>query len=139
MLVAAFMLVISVAAMVQFAVFTWRAGLLRVAAEQLPGESAFIADASGNLLNQGDFADASTMQEICPDLAVATAAPNLTPVRLYHGLLSTLKSVANAIVPSSEFLLWTDREMALCTRYSNVVLSRRLMQNQRAADQMRSF
>lgn len=139
MLVAAFMLVISVAAMVQFAVFTWRAGLLRIAAEQLPGESAFIADASGNLLNQEDFADASTIQEICPDLAVATAAPNLTPVRLYHGFLSAMKSLANAIVPSSEFMLWTDREMALCTRYSNVVLSRRLMQNQRAADQMRSF
>ena len=34
---------------------------------------------------------------------------------------------------------WTHREMALCTRYSNVVLSRRLQQNQRAADQIRSF
>jgi hypothetical protein len=139
MLVAAFMFVISVAAMVQFAVFTWRAGLLRIAAEQLPGESAFIADASGNLLNQEDFADASTIQEICPDLSVATAAPNLTPVRLYHSFLSALKAVGEMVMPAGELGLWTDREMALCTRYSNVVLSRRLMQNQRAADQMRSF
>jgi hypothetical protein len=139
MLVAAFMLVISVAAMVQFAVFTWRAGLLRIAAEQLPSESAFIADASGNLLNQEDFADASTIQEICPDLAVATAAPNLTPVRLYHSFLSALKAAGEMVMPSGELALWTDREMALCTRYSNVVLSRRLIQNQRAADQMRSF
>jgi hypothetical protein len=139
MLVAAFMLVISVAAMVQFAVFTWRAGLLRIAAEQLPGESAFIADASGNLLNQGDFADASSIQEICPDLFEATAGPNLTPVRLYHGFLSALKTISEAIVPSNEVMMWTDREMALCTRYSNVVLSRRLEQNQRAADQLRSF
>jgi hypothetical protein len=133
MLVAAFMLVISVAAMVQFAVFTWRAGLLRVAAEPLPGE------AGDNLLNQNDFEDASTIQEICPALS-ASSVPNLRPVRLYHSVLSALQTVGSFVVPtSSEWLGWTEREMALCTRYSNVVLSRRLQQNQRAAAMMRSY
>jgi hypothetical protein len=132
MLVAAFMLVISVAAMVQFAVFTWRAGLLRVAAEPIPGES-------DNLLNQNDFADASSIQEICPDLSASSAA-NLTPVRLYHSFLSALNAAGSAILPNSgEWLGWTHREMALCARYSNVVLSRRLQHNQRAADLMRSY
>jgi hypothetical protein len=138
MLVAAFMLVISVAAMVQFAVFTWRAGLLRVAATPLPGESAQIACVSDNLLNQNDFADASTIQAICPDLSEASAE-SLAPVRLYHSFLEALQAVGNAIVPSSEMMGWTQREMALCTRYSNVVLSRRLQHNQRAADQLRGF
>jgi hypothetical protein len=138
MLVAAFMLVISVAAMVQFAVFTWRAGLLRVAAEPLPGEAGSVAN-SDNLLNQNDFADASTIQEICPALSTTSAA-SLTPVKLYHSFLSAINSIGAAILPESgEWLSWTEREMALCTRYSNVVLSRRLQQNQRAADMMRSY
>ncbi|MGC2719354.1 MAG: hypothetical protein WA209_07180 [Candidatus Acidiferrales bacterium] len=138
MLVAAFMLVISVAAMVQFAVFTWRAGLLRLAAEPLAGEAG-VAEKADNLLNQNDFADASTIQEICPALS-ATSAASLTPVRLYHSLLSVVNSIGAAILPTpGEWLGWTEREMALCTRYSNVVLSRRLEQNQRAADLMRSY
>ncbi len=138
MLVAAFMLVISVAAMVQFAVFTWRAGLLRVAAEPIPGEAGSASN-SDNLLNQNDFADASTIQEICPALS-ATSAASLTPVKLYHSFLSAINSIGAALLPSSgEWLGWTEREMALCTRYSNVVLSRRLQQNQRAADMMRSY
>jgi hypothetical protein len=135
MLVAAFMLVISVAAMVQFAVFTWRAGLLRVAAEAVPGEAV----GSDNLLNQNDFEDASTIQEICPSLSAASV-PNLTPVRLYHNFLAAIQTLGSYVVPtSSDWLGWTEREMALCTRYSNVVLSRRLEQNQRAAAMMRSF
>jgi hypothetical protein len=136
MLVAAFMLVISVAAMVQFAVFTWRAGLLRVAAEALPGEAP---GADGNLLNQNDFQDASTIQEICPSLS-ASSVSNLRPVRLYHSFLAAVNALGSLLVPTSlDWLGWTEREMALCTRYSNVVLSRRLQQNQRAAAIMRSF
>lgn len=136
MLVAAFMFVISIAAMVQFAVFTWRAGLLRVAGEALPGETA---GADSNLLNQNDFQDASSIQEICPSLS-ASSVPNLKPVRLYHNFLSAVNAVGSFLVPtSSDWLGWTEREMALCTRYSNVVLSRRLQQNQRQAAMMRSF
>jgi hypothetical protein len=139
MLVAAFMLVISVAAMVQFAVFTWRAGLLRVAAEPMPSDVNAASKNSDNLLNQNDFADASTIQAICPDLSASSAA-NLTPVRLYHGFLSAVNALGSAILPApGEWLGWTEREMALCTRYSNVVLSRRLEQNQRAADRLRSY
>lgn len=136
MLVAAFMFVISIAAMVQFAVFTWRAGLLRVAAEALPGETS---GADTSLLNRDDFQDASAIHEICPALS-ASSVPNLKPVRLYHNLLSALNALGSFLVPgSSDWLGWTKREMALCTRYSNVVLSRRLQQNQRQAAMMRSF
>jgi len=51
-----------------------------------------------------------------------------------------MNSVARAIIPSSEeWMGWTQREMALCTRYSNVVLSQRLERNQRTADEVRSY
>jgi hypothetical protein len=54
--------------------------------------------------------------------------------------MSGLNSVAATILPSSdEWMGWTQREMALCTRYSNVVLSQRLQRNQRTADEVRSY
>jgi hypothetical protein len=139
MLVAAFILVISVAATVQFAIFTWRAALMRVAAEPLVGDAGSVVSPADNLLNQNDFADASTIQAICPDLSAASAE-SLVSVRLYHSFLSTVNAIGAAILPDSEnWVGWTQREMALCTRYSNVVLSRRLQQNQLAADQLRGF
>lgn len=136
MLVAAFMLVISVAAMVQFAVFSWRAGLLRIAAEPLANQAT---DSSNNLLNQNDFADASSIQKLCPELST-DSGPSLMMVQFYHSLMSGLDSLAAAMMPAgSNPMAWTRQEMALCTRYSNVVLSRRLQVNQLAANQLRSF
>ena len=56
MLIAAFILVISTAALIQFAVFTWRAGLLRVASEPILDQSeADSGKKSRNLLNGKDF------------------------------------------------------------------------------------
>ncbi len=139
MLAAAFILVFSVVAMIQFAVFSWRAGLMRVASQPLASPSASDAAISDNSLNQNDFADVSSVNEICPALS-ASSSFNLTLVRAYHGMLSGMNAVAAAIVPSSEeWMGWTHREMALCTRYSNVVLSQRLHRNQRTANEVRSF
>jgi hypothetical protein len=139
MLTAAFILVFSVAALIQFAVFSWRAGLMRVASQPLASQAGSDAAISDNSLNQNDFADVSSVQEICPALS-ATSGVNLTLVRAYHSLMSGLNSVAATILPSSdEWMGWTQREMALCTRYSNVVLSQRLQRNQRTADEVRSY
>lgn len=139
MLAAAFILVFSVAAMIQFAVFSWRAGLMRVASEPLVNQAVSDAALSDNSLNQNDFADISSIQQICPALSPSSGL-NLSLVRAYHRLLSGLNSLATAIIPSSEeWMGWTHREMALCTRYSNVVLSQRLERNQRTADEVRSY
>ncbi len=131
------MLVISVAAMVQFAVFTWRAGLLRVAAEALPGEAA---GADDNLLNQNDFQDALRhsgdmsfiISIFCVKPEAYTPLPQLPCGREHPRLLPGPDLVGLAgLDPNAR---WHS-----ATRYSNVVLSRRLQQNQRAAAMMRSF
>jgi hypothetical protein len=139
MLIAAFILVMSLAATVQFAVFIWRVGLMRVASEPIL-DSALEAEASVNLLNTQDFAAATAIQGICPDLE-RNPIPKLRTVRLYFSLLRLAKKVGDIIVaPGAQgFGGWTTREMALCTRYATVVLSQRLERNRVLCDEARSF
>ena len=80
MLIAAFILVMSLAATVQFAVFIWRAGLLRVAAEPV-SEPMLAAETSANPLNTNDFASATAVQGLFPDLDT-NAVPKFRAVRL---------------------------------------------------------
>ncbi|MFY9803713.1 MAG: hypothetical protein WA772_12575 [Candidatus Acidiferrales bacterium] len=140
MLIAAFILVISTAAMVQFAVFSWRAGLLRVASKPLLDESAASSEASRNLLNGKDFNEVLARQDLCPNLNTGSA-PSLRPVRIYYSLLRLLHGAANLLVSPGApgFGGWTQREMALCTRYTAVVLSHRVHSNQALAAEVRSF
>ena len=140
MLIAAFILVISTAAMVQFAVFSWRAGLLRVASEPLLDQSEASAEASRNLLNGKDFKEVLARQDLCPDLDTGSA-PSLRPVRMYYSLLRALHGLGSLIVSPGApgFGGWTQREMALCTRYAAVVLSHRVHSNQALAAEVRSF
>jgi hypothetical protein len=139
MLIAAFILVMSLAATVQFAVFIWRVGLMRVAAEPIL-DSALEAEASANLMNTQDFAAAAAIQGICPDLE-RNPIPKLRTVRLYVSLLRLAQKVGDIIVaPGAQgFGGWTTREMALCTRYATVVLSQRLERNRVLCDEARSF
>jgi hypothetical protein len=140
MLIAAFILVISTAAMVQFAVFTWRAGLLRVASEPLVDQSEVSEEVSRNILNGKDFNAILARQDLCPDMETGSA-PSLRPVRIYYTLLRMLHGLGNLVVSPGApgFGGWTQREMALCTRYTAVILSHRVQSNQALAAEVRSF
>lgn len=129
MLIAAFILVISVVAMVQFAMFSWRAGLVRVAAVQFAANGELSPAASRNLLTENDFQDIAAYQELCPELTI-NPAPKLRAVRLYYSLLETMNSLGAS---------WTSREMTLCTRYATVVLAQRLERNQALLAEVRSY
>jgi hypothetical protein len=139
MLIASFILVMSLAATVQFAVFIWRVGLLRVAAQ--PVSESLAVDASVNLLNTNDFAAATAIQGLCPDLEGNSPLPKLRTVRLYFSFLKLAKRAGEFIVAPGApgFGGWTTREMALCTRYATVVLSQRLERNRMLCDEARSF
>jgi hypothetical protein len=140
MFISAFILVICFAAMVQFAVFSWRAGLLRTIATEPIGEQAELtAEISRNLLNGKDFADISSLQGLCPDLK--NARVNLGSVRVYYSFLKAMNRLGDLVVaPGADgFGGWTGREMALCTRYTAAVLSQRLRSNQELAAEVRSY
>jgi hypothetical protein len=67
MLVAIFILVVSLAALIQFAAFTWRAAFLSMATAELPEDLAkYIA------LN--DFEESSAYEKLCPELGTRGGA-----------------------------------------------------------------
>jgi hypothetical protein len=138
MLIAALILVVSLAATVQFAVFIWRVSLLRVAAQ--PVADSTLVEASTSLLNTNDFASATAVQRLCPDLD-DNPLPKLRSIRLYYGFLKLAKKAGDFIVAPGApgFGGWTNREMALCTRYATVVLSQRLERNRLLCDEVRSL
>ena len=140
MLIAILIFVTSLAAMVQFGVFIWRVGLLRVAAQPVP-DSGLAAELSANLLNTNDFAAARAVQGLCPDLD-SNPVPNFRSVRVYFSFLKTAKKVADFVASPGVPGLgggWTNREMALCTRYATVVLSQRLERNRALCEAARSL
>ena len=137
MLIAAFILVISVAALIQFAVFTWRAGLLRTASQPLPNQID-IGYAARNTLQSQDFADVSAYQQLCPEIG-ADAGQSLRSVRLYYRFLQVVSTLGSSILEAAVPTSWTQREMALCTRYATVVLSQRMERNHALATEVRSY
>jgi hypothetical protein len=129
MLAGSLIFVISFAAMIQFAVFTWRAGLLRVALET--PESA-----APNSLQSNDFGKVSAYQQLCPELSGGEAG-KLRSVRMYYSFLQFLTSLSGSLFPADSG--WTHREMVLCARYASVVLSQRMERNQAQMAEVRSF
>ena len=137
MLIAAFILVISVAALVQFAAFTWRAGLLSVASQPLP-DQAEAGYAPCNALQSNNFEDVSAYQQLCTEIG-ADSGQGLRSVRLYYRFLRFVSTLGSSILEAATPTDWTQREMALCTRYAAVVLSQRMERNHALAAEVRSY
>jgi len=138
MLIAAFILVISVAALMQFAMFAWRASLLRTVSEQYVNEADASFQPFPNLLSSTSFAEIKAVyRDLCPELE-ASPATNLRAVSIYYAVMSFVSRVGSSILPPESFS-WTQREMALCTQYATVRLSQRLERNMSVVNQARSY
>jgi len=129
MLVATLILVVSLAALIQFAAFAWRAAFLAVATAELPENSPKSID-----LN--DFEDAQAYARLCPDLSIGRGS-SLLSVQLYRRVLQVLSSIGEAILPPAAG--WAQREMALCTRFATVTLAQRMGRNRAVAAELNSF
>jgi hypothetical protein len=129
MLVAIFILVVSLAALIQFAAFAWRAAFLGVATSELPENRA-------KYITITDFEEASAYDKLCPELGTRGGA-RLGSVSAYHSFLQFVTSIGDAILPPAAG--WAQREMALCTRYANVSLAQRMERNQIVAAELSSF
>jgi len=136
MLIAALIFVISLATVVQFAVFSWRAGLLRAASEPISAQFESIADCAAKSLISDEFMNITAYGKLCPDIG-AGSVPKFRSLRLYYGLLQAVTKVSRSFMP--ENLAWTTREMALCTRCAAVMLSHQLDRNQTLSAAARSF
>jgi hypothetical protein len=138
MLIAAFILVISTAAMIQFAVFSWRASLLRTVSEPLINEADGSLQPCLNLLSFSSFQEILTVyRDVCPDLGTGSTS-NLRGVNLYYALMRLLSRLGSSLIPAAG-TSWTQREMVLCTQYATVRLSQRLERNVTLMNEARSY
>jgi hypothetical protein len=138
MLIAAFILVISTAALIQFAVFSWRASLLRTVSEPLANETEGSLQPCLNLLSFSSFREVlAVYRDLCPDLGTGSTS-NLRGVSLYYGLMSFLSGLGSSLKPATG-TGWTQREMVLCTQYATVRLSQRLERNVTLMNEARSY
>jgi hypothetical protein len=138
MLIAALIVVLSLMTMLQFAVFSWRASMVRMADRPLPmGLDAPGAPAC-NLLHSNDFQRLHAYQEVCPDLTGGNRS-SLRSVYLYYRFLQSLDALAEAILPKGLAAAWAQGEMQLCGRYARVVLCQRLESNRALLTQVQSY
>jgi hypothetical protein len=134
MLIAAFIFVISLASAIQFVVLSWRAGLLKIASEQLSPEWEPLAEPMAKSLISKGFSSIAAYSDLCPDLG---GAPKFRSLRLYYRALEAIDTIVKAVAPQN--MSWTSREMALCTRCAAVMLSHRMEQTQALSAAARSF
>lgn len=138
MLIASFILVISVAALIQFAVFSWRASLLRTVSEPLINEANETHRPYLNLLSFSSFQEVlAVYRDVCPDLRAGSGS-NLRGVSLYYAVMRFLSRLGTSF-SSADGMGWTHREMALCTQYATVRLSQRLECNVALVNEARSY
>jgi hypothetical protein len=128
MLIAAFIFVLSFAALIQFVGLQWRAGLVRVASTSFAGETGAVEGAY-NLLKDREFGDLAAFKKLCPDMV--GAGPKLRSVRAYHAFLQLFAGLGAKD--------WAKGEMQLCARYAVAVLMQQVQQNQALAAEVGSF
>jgi hypothetical protein len=128
-------LIVSVATLGQFAVFSWRARLVSVAAQPLSEEMQVAIGTTANALNPKDFDTVASLHEICP--ALKEANRELWLVRAYFQALRAVHRLCGE--QAAALASWSDREMGTCARYMAVVMDLRLQHNQVCFSQLRSY
>jgi len=132
---AAFICVLSLAALGQFVVFYYRAILVSVAAYPLTGYVQQVQGFPDRPLRSEDFLVLLQLQQICPQ--VGPDARSLRIARVYYRLLNAAKRVINGFVPA--VYSWTEREQTLCAQFAAVLLDQRLARTAAEAAEVRSY
>ena len=133
-MIAALIFVISVAALLQFGLYAWRAAFLSVAVREVSEETRAAMGAAAAAVDSGDFNGAAKWLEVSPNLAGEDR--RLWTVKLYYVALRGIAGLSRLVAPASE---WSQQEMVSCARYAAVVVEERLQRNRLVVAEMRSF
>ena len=133
-MIAALLLVISLAALAQFALNYWRALLAGVAVEPLSKRFHDAAQLGVVAVQASDFNTMVNLHNITPELKVGNG--RLRAVQLYYRAVEALNRMAGRLMP--QVGEWSEREMATCTRYVAVRVDQRMARNLECAAALRS-
>jgi hypothetical protein len=132
--VAILILAISIAALVQFALYYWRAMVARVALDPVSDDVLAAAGVSERSVEAEDFAAVARLHESCPSLD--NNEGGLGMVGAYYSGVAALAKLGGTIFPSLP--AWANREMLLCARYAAVRVEERIHRNSACFAELRS-
>ena len=125
-MVALFILVFSVVALLKFAIWQWRAIWISTANQPLSESLQLTAGIDAAAIGAQDF---STLMDLCDRLSpgLKKTSPWLREVSFYHRVVAKLDYAFGRKLPAIS--TWANREMQTCSRYAAVVLDQSLSMN----------
>ena len=120
---AAFILVFSILALVQFAISQWRMIWLTTANQPLSDSLRITTGIDAESISADDF---GKLLGLCDEMSplLKKGTPWLREVKSYYGLMAGLERVCRSIQPALS--AWAAAEMKICSRYVAVLLDQNL-------------
>jgi len=131
---AAMLLMISIVALSQFALYYWRAILSGVAAQPVSDRVLAAANLEPASMKGQDFERLAGLHALTPELH--PDGGGLTLVRVYYKAIEALSLLSSGGLPN--LAAWCERERVTCARYAAVQIDRRLQANLALAAALRS-
>jgi hypothetical protein len=130
-MIAAILFTVSIAALVQFAVYYWRATISGVAANTISDRIRTAAGITAPQIAAKDFHSILSLHDLSPDLR----GPNgsFLRVRAYYSVVEKVGRLIPAMAN------WANAEMVTCSRYVAVLVDQHLERNMASAAQVRSI
>jgi hypothetical protein len=121
-MMAALILVFSLAALLQFFVSYCRSLIAASAKQPLSAEVQDVTGIKSHAATGDDFARVIQLLQLCPDRP--EDRNGIQAIGTYFSLLGILRSTVARIIPS--LLAWTEMERGQCTYFAAVTLDRRI-------------
>ncbi len=130
-MIAAILFMVSAVALVQFALYYWRAVISGVATQPISDRIRTAAGIRAHQIGAQDFHSILSLHDLSPDLR----GPNgsFLGVRTYYSAVEKL----GRLIPT--MASWANAEMLTCSRYVAVLVDQHLERNIACAAQMRGF
>ena len=130
-MIAAILFTVSTVALVQFALYYWRAIIYGIAAEPISDRIRTAAGITATQISAQDFHSILSLHDLSPDLR----GPNgsFIGVRTYYTAVKKLGS----LIPS--MASWANAEMVTCSRYVAVLVDQHLERNMACAAEVRGI
>jgi hypothetical protein len=131
---AAMLFTIAILALLQFALYYWRALLAGVASQPVSERVLEAAHLDLDVFSGADYRRLANLHEMTPELKSSDSRLGLAGV--YFELVQAMGAAFGKLSPA--VVSWSEREGALCARYAAVQIDRRLQANLAQAASIRS-
>jgi hypothetical protein len=130
-MIAAILFMVSAVALVQFALYYWRAIISGVAAQPISDRIRMAAGITATQIGTQDFRSILSLHDLSPDLR----GPNgsFRSVRAYYSVVEKLGRLMPAMAN------WANAEMMTCSRYVAVLVDQHLDRNMACAARVRGI